>query len=369
MARLQLKSTEVLNTRQRNSAIDVFRGMAIVGVVLFHFGAWSYGYLGVQLFFVVSGFLVGGLLIDALCAEERISFARFVLSRGCKIWPSYFAFLLLGTAIAHLLYARSHPGELIPWNEWPRYLLFYRNYRGGSHWSFDHIWSLCVEEHYYLILPLVFLFVQHFRQARERLLAAILVSMIAGGILGRIGSHHFHFETYSATHNCLDALAWGTLLRFGLKSGAVRPPQGWRRAWTLIAAAGTICGAVLLHSSGRSPLFNEVYFSAIISPALALAMLGCVDLDMSRARALRFLAYYSYNWYLWHPLLIAFLRDEIGSVPLRFAVYMASSLALAITFTLLVEEPVLARRKRILNRTFGPPVGRSMPASRKLEAV
>jgi peptidoglycan/LPS O-acetylase OafA/YrhL len=347
---LTQRGSKTLQSPSRNSAVDVYRGIAILSIILFHIGIFPYGFLGIDLFFVLSGFLVGGLLIDAHLGGNQISFSRFVLSRGFKIWPSYYFFLAAGSAIAFTLYRNSHPDELIPLGELPRYLLFYRNYRGGTHWGFDPIWSLCVEEHFYLILPLAFVFAQKRKHKTEPILIACFVGLILAGVFGRIVSYLMHFETYAATHNCLDALAWGTLLRFAITKNQDFIPSGLSRLALLVTAIAVIGTAVFAHSTGRFPVFNAVFFHGFTAPAFAALLLGTLNLDLRKAKPIRLLSYYSYNWYLWHALFVRFLEDKIPSDPVRILCYITGTFLIAAICTILIEEPMLARRTGLLNR-------------------
>lgn len=111
---LKLNALKILNNPDRNSSVDFFRGIAIISVVIFHYNnLFPLGNLGVDLFFVISGLLVGGLLNKSLKAEKRINFFRFFLQRGFKIWPSYYAFILIGSLIAFLFYHKTDPGQII----------------------------------------------------------------------------------------------------------------------------------------------------------------------------------------------------------------------------------------------------------------
>lgn len=113
---MKLRSLVVLNSAERISSIDVFRGFAILPVVFFHFHNFlPYGLLGVDLFFVISGFLVGSILIKQYKEDKRIGFFRFILQRGFKIWPSYYSFLLVGSLLAFLFYRYDKPDFLIEW--------------------------------------------------------------------------------------------------------------------------------------------------------------------------------------------------------------------------------------------------------------
>jgi len=153
-----LKSSQVLQSNKRIASVDVFRSVAILSVVFYHFnGFLPYGYFGVDLFFVISGLLVGGIVINQFKGPNGINFWKFIFQRGFKIWPSYYWFLLFGSIVAILFYSNLDRYFIINPNfkDISRYIFFYQNYTGGpAHIPFDVVWSLCIEEHFYLLLPL-----------------------------------------------------------------------------------------------------------------------------------------------------------------------------------------------------------------------
>ncbi len=113
-----LKVIQLLTTNNRISSLDVFRGIAILAVIFYHFHqTLSFGKLGVDLFFVISGFLVGGILIREYEKNKGINIPRFLLQRGFKIWPSYYFLLLFGAVVATLFYRNSHPEQIIPFRD------------------------------------------------------------------------------------------------------------------------------------------------------------------------------------------------------------------------------------------------------------
>lgn len=335
-------ASSALRNPARSSGIDVLRGVAVLAVVLYHFDLLPYGYLGVDLFFVLSGFLVSKPLIDG-----STSAGRFVLSRGFKIWPSYYAFLGFGTLAAWLLFRHSQPAQIITLAHAPRYLFFYQNYRGTPHWAFDHVWSLCVEEHFYLLLPLVFLVAR----GRRRVLLVLLVTMAAGSSALRAVGHLIGKDYPAATHSCLDGLVFGVLVRLVVESAGRRRSAALKRS-SNVAFVGVVIliGAVTLNALRVSPWFDAVAFHTVARISFAFILLNLHAWDLREWRLLRFVSYYSYNWYLWHPICVVAVRQYMHSLALALPLYVAASFALAVAFTTYVEEPCLRLRSRIMGR-------------------
>ena len=118
-----LPLNRILFSKERNAAIDVFRGVAILSVVLYHFNnTLPYGHIGVDLFFVISGLLIGGILTSYFKLNTPIHFFKFILSRGIRIWPSYYTFIIIGTILAHLMYRDLDPDQIIT-PLWPKFEL------------------------------------------------------------------------------------------------------------------------------------------------------------------------------------------------------------------------------------------------------
>lgn len=111
---MKLKSIEIIESKSRISSVDIFRGFAILPVVLFHFNnTLPFGYLGVDLFFVISGLLVGSILIKQYKSRNKINFFQFVLQRGFKIWPSYYSFFIVGTILGMVLLEEAQNGKYL----------------------------------------------------------------------------------------------------------------------------------------------------------------------------------------------------------------------------------------------------------------
>src|SRR3954467_2052645 len=130
------------------------------------FAAWQRGgWVGVDLFFVLSGFLVSGLLFTEFRAHGSISPLRFYARRAWKIYPPY---LVMIAATTGAILAQGFVFERI---QLVAEVLFFQNYVKGL---WNHTWSLAVEEHFYLLLPLVCLLVLHVRRRRVPSLRGIL---------------------------------------------------------------------------------------------------------------------------------------------------------------------------------------------------
>jgi peptidoglycan/LPS O-acetylase OafA/YrhL len=215
--------------RQQSSYIptlDGWRAFAVLGVILYHgrFGFFrdnsfaeklaSRGEAGVDVFFAISGFLICGLLLKEFAREGGLSLGRFYIRRFFRILPPYCA-ALVGIGLLSIFGA-------IHLNHWelPSCLLFYRNYKplgmdeyGGFYTA--HFWSLAVEEHFYLIWPVLLLAVKPKRAGKVAfLLAAVIFSW-------RCIEERFHVfasilpqaqaNLLTRTDTRMDALLWGCL--------------------------------------------------------------------------------------------------------------------------------------------------------------
>ena len=353
-----LKAFQSINTPGRNSSVDIFRSIAIIAVVVFHFNhTLPFGYIGVDLFFVISGLLIGGLLTKDFKSGKDINFFKFFLQRGFKIWPSYYAFIFIGTLIAICLYRVLSPDLIIPLWDMKRYLFFYQNYTGGPfHWCFDHVWSLCVEEHFYIMLPILFLIIQNFIKPESRLKALFIfvVLTIIAGILFKNFSFYFTHskDTYSATHNRIDALAWGVLLNLIISYHSEKIKSFQVKIISFVAGVLLFVIALWAFIHFNNVIFQKIYFHSLLPLSFFLMLLGSYFIDFTKLKPLRFIAYYSYNWYLWHPLFVVFITHYMGDTKGGLTVYLVFTFIVAVIATILIEETVLSKRKTVIEKIF-----------------
>jgi peptidoglycan/LPS O-acetylase OafA/YrhL len=136
----------------RNKRLDILRCVAVLLVLGRHGlveGVWKEtGWAGVDLFFVLSGFLISGLLFSEYKRNGRIGMRRFFIRRGMKIYPAFYVMLLTTFIVAGAY------GVHVPLAPWLREIFFVQNYK---HAIWRHTWSLAVEEHFYIMLPLFLL--------------------------------------------------------------------------------------------------------------------------------------------------------------------------------------------------------------------
>src|SRR5213079_2304769 len=169
--------------RERQPGLDLLRALAIIVVTIYHAALFGFntpgrvdrfGWIGVDLFFVLSGYLIGGQLVAPIARGRGIGFRRFFARRALRILPAYFVVLAI---YAFLPSWREYPKMFPLW----KFVVSVQNIglRGGT--AFSHAWSLGVEDQFYLLLPLVLLLVVRWRRA-----AVIIPCVIVlGGIVLR----------------------------------------------------------------------------------------------------------------------------------------------------------------------------------------
>jgi peptidoglycan/LPS O-acetylase OafA/YrhL len=254
---------------KRNPALDGVRGLAILLIVFWHYipcqlARFCYNLsesttTGVDLFFVLSGFLIGGILLDHVKAGNLLKV--FYLRRVCRIFPLYFGMLAAYALLSRLLplspYFQRLFDPAIP--RWP-FFLFLQNLAGDVRRNFNAqglsvTWSLAVEEQFYFVMPWLILALS------RRALGTVMAVLLVAGLW-------FRFHTPSilstvATYCRWDGLAWGVLLALAIRSEKwpqLKARRKWARwAWALVAGFAWFawpCGLAL------GPFFTTLHAAA-----------------------------------------------------------------------------------------------------------
>jgi len=297
--------------RGRLVELDFVRGIAIIMVMGFHFHTVrtgipaiaaieyplkSFGREGVNLFFTLSGFLVGGLLLRQYAQTGRIDARRFIVRRMFRIWPAYYVLILF-----HVL-VRRHPLDTFLWQN----LAHLQNYYGTS---IAQTWSLAVEEHFYLLLPALLLLFARWH-IRANALIGVLVALCVAVLAARsvAVAHGELADAFAFTQYRIDSLLFGVLLAalYWMK------PDAYRR---LAARVGLLVAVVLLLVAWL--VFATPHFALDESLGYTLQAIGFCALivlvlehshRLSGSRIYRAVAWtglYSYGIYLWHSLALA----------------------------------------------------------------
>lgn len=361
----------------RIEGLDGLRALAVTLVLLTHGAVLAMGWIGVQLFFVLSGFLITRVLLADRAATQGVGayLGRFYTRRVLRIFPIYYAYLLLLSGAMLLVPQLAKLREHLA----PAFLYVYNLYGAIEYPQHSrmlvHLWSLSVEEQFYLLWPLAIALISARRQ-RSLAIALIVAAPILrwavaywwplGGLLNAPASQ----AIYSLTTSHLDAFAWGALLNFI----RYRP-----RLWHLAAVIGValIAGFAVngigsgLRFSGTPrltlgwPLFMPLGgqfiwgYSLINFGSFVLLALVLRDERMRRFfswRPLAFIGLRSYSVYLVHlPILalmipgMVWLQARLGDAPgaLIFQVpYACASILVATATYRWIELPFLRLRNR-----------------------
>jgi peptidoglycan/LPS O-acetylase OafA/YrhL len=338
----------------RDDALDGLRGIAVALIVWHHLyapflppvrdswlgvlrAATNLAWCGVDLFFVLSGFFIGGILIDHR-GSPRLA-RVFYLRRSLRILPLYYLtlvtlFALIAIGAPHGY--RSFPAEI--------YLLFLTNFALASSPGWDWIplsvlWSLAVEEQFYLSAPWVA------RAISAHLLPLFLGFLVVGALLARIVAIRFFDARELAVHVLMpfrmDCLALGFLVAWGMRTPRAEPVFGhlgrwWKTygAFALLVLAGL---SLLRPSEGSVMLAYGGYTLLGTAFATVVAIIARVRPPaLTRwltSRALICLGRYSYFIYLWHAIIglyvIRFLAGDnmVLDTPAEFAAVVAGTVA------------------------------------------
>jgi peptidoglycan/LPS O-acetylase OafA/YrhL len=286
----------------------------------------------VDLFFVLSGFLICGILLDVVSSQSY--FRTFYIRRAYRILPLYFV-VLLGACLITWRY-HGQPGWAASADELPYYAVFLQNFWMAAHGTFGSTmlvatWSLAVEEQFYLTLPVIV------RLVAWRTLAFILIATVAISPLLRILACAYFPNRFIAAHVLMpcraDALALGALAALCVRTPAVWSKLVQHRGY--LYAALVIVGFAILAMLRRYSIFTSQFLDLEYSLLATFYCLLLVSALLSRTVAsmfsfawLRYLGSVAYGTYLLHGPIIGKCRDlAVRFYPgHRGPVFMTSSL-------------------------------------------
>ncbi|MBV9293467.1 MAG: acyltransferase [Frankiales bacterium] len=333
-------------------ALDGVRCVAVYLVLLFHGGLAiaSGGFIGVDLFFVLSGFLITNVLLTDIERYGRVRFGRFYSRRARRLLPAAVVtvvatsvvFLLIAGVVERLPLVRDAQSSLLYVANW-HFLHAQNDYfaSGVSKSPFLHFWSLGIEEQFYVVFPLLLMLLCRFGRGRRVTIAGLgllfALSLLAQLHWAGADPNHAYYGTDARAYQLLA----GALLAFALRG---RRPRLTLRAASLASGAGLI--AMLLLGSGLVAMsVSHRGVAATAAATLLLAGLtwseaGWVGRWLSRPVP-RYLGGISYSTYLWHwPVIVVLLKlTSLGALEVTAATAVLAT-GLAALSTACLEMPI-----------------------------
>jgi peptidoglycan/LPS O-acetylase OafA/YrhL len=344
--------------------LDGMRGFAIITVITFHGNVpfLQGGFIGVDIFFVLSGFLITSLLIQEWEQNGSISLKHFYIRRALRLLPALLALLGVYGVVSFL----TQPKELAVDNyldalvalfysaNWTRAFNLVRS--DGLHRPdlLGHTWSLSIEEQFYLLWPLLLIGMLRLSLSRRSMVyligCGILLAWLSRAVMYAQGATIERL--YNGLDTRADALLMGALLAVASSSGLM--PQA-RVAVTVIKYAAIISLLGLLSlgvlADWRHPLMYYVFLSLIsfFSASLTLYLItqekGVLK-KIFELPSLIWIGQISYGLYLWHYPIFRLIELQHWSWHQGFLVGVIGSLTVASWSYYLLERPILQRKKR-----------------------
>ena len=344
-------------SRKKIPQLDALRGIAVLLVLLHNTDIYpalhlnliaANGWMGVDLFFVLSGFLITGILIDTKQSDGY--FKNFYARRCLRIWPLYYSLLLFMFVIVPILRpSEAHTVFAARSSPWWGYLIFLQNFLipipTKATGALGVTWSLAVEEQFYLVWPLVVRF------CNEAQLRRIAVAVICISPVLRFYLVQHHVNIYSNTFCRLDGFMAGALLALLIRSASFAPSKFLTRAWIALLFSAPLALALEMAFDAKWIVFS---LTALASVSFIYLALFSTQKWLQFILTNRFLIYtgtISYGIYLLQKIPL----DAVKTFHLDNHQFLALPITAAATYAMatlswsLLEKPILR-----LKRFFKP---------------
>jgi len=356
--------------------LDHLRALAITMVLFYHYRMFQhpewldksmhFGWTGVDLFFVLSGYLISSQLFSKMSAGKQISFPEFFIKRFFRIIPAYLAVLAI-----YFLIPSFHEREALPplW----KFLTFTQNFGFDikNFGTFSHVWSLCVEEHFYLFFPIVLITLIHFKAERKGILLLIILFVL--GFAARLYSWYGYIEPhtgnddywvtwykfmYYPTYNRLDGLLAGVGIAALFEFRPLVRERITRYGNAIfIVSLFVLTGAYFL-CLDQSSFAASIFGYPLVAAGYGLLVIAAVSpscfLYRNSSRFTSLIAKLSFALYLCHKGVIHLaqpLLEKAGLTSKGNAMFFVCLIVATLTAYILnkiIEAPFLSLRQKIL---------------------
>jgi len=349
--------------------LDGLRTLAVFGVMVSHWIELDFvktlglGFWGVNLFFVLSGFLITEILLKQIYQKQQVGklLKKFYIKRTLRIFPIYYLVIIFAFII-NLDGSRVFSGYSFTYT-----LNFYNSFTGDVGASLSHIWSLCVEEQFYLLWPFILVVIKpvHYKKL---IIAAIGAALLFRFIIFLINIPHYNIINYRMMPGCMDSLGFGALLAY-LK---LNRPE-WIVSFlkkSIIPVTSLLLFIIIVFFLKKYIFFSEVFLRFLVS-VCSFFLIGNALFHMNNSfgkflenRIVKYLGKISYGLYLYHLLVSSLLSDwfntywksirtllpgklEYNSYILSFPLYLSITILIASLSYFIIERPFLRTKEKL----------------------
>ena len=349
-------------------SIDSLRALAVLAVIIYHVDV-NYlpgGFLGVDLFFVLSGYLISSVIIKEYRKTGSLNLYNFYIRRARRLLPAVYFMITVGLVVMVLfnevLLRKSHLdaifGYIYSSNWW--YIFHKLDYFDsfGAQSPFKHLWSLAIEEQFYMIFPLLFLLVNRKKKSKDGtyklnknflyvILGLILVSLIAHILLFDINNiSRIYFGTDTRAFSLLVGVVGAILYPMERLHAKVTLQQNMVYSVVSLVSIATLITVMIYTSEYNTLLYRGGFLLVAILGLIVIISSGKQHTLMSRLLSFKpvvFIGKISYSLYLWHfPVLVLTTPvSEIGNPNIFFVILrIVLTFAVAIVSYVFVETPI-----------------------------